>query len=215
MFQHEGHWFPDGIKPTTAPHAIKRRDAAFQQMARYFPNISDRRVCVTAGGMTGLWPLHYLKYSFEVVYTFEPAPHVWECFERNCRDQMRDGSIRAVNAALGDARGVMGIRPNSVGSSYLEPAGAASDLALVSLHRLDDLDLKRVDWLQYDLEGFELKALRGSEQTLRRCRPRVQLEVRDLGRRYGETPDDLHDFMRGLGYTRYADIVGGDELWIP
>jgi FkbM family methyltransferase len=67
--------------------------------------------------------------------------------------------------------------------------------ARVETVRVDDLGLERLDFLKLDVEGAELAALQGAEETLRRFRPKLAIAA------YHD-PDDLVDlpaFVDGLG----------------
>ncbi len=79
----------------------------------------------------------------------------------------------------------------------------------VALTTLDlfarDQNLSRLDFIKADIEGWELRALVGGEQTLRRFQPALFLEVdaRFLPRA-GDTPRALFDWLAGLGYDAFA-----------
>lgn len=57
--------------------------------------------------------------------------------------------------------------------------------------------IERVDWIKMDIEGAELEALKGAEQTLRRWHPRVVVELHKQHIPMIET--DVINFMCGLG----------------
>ena len=62
---------------------------------------------------------------------------------------------------------------------------------------IDDLDLAVLDFIKLDVEGYELRALRGAEATLKRCRPVVMFEDKE---KYGEQNIRLaHEYIQSLG----------------
>lgn len=72
--------------------------------------------------------------------------------------------------------------------------------------RLDDLLWQRnirPDVITIDVEGAELRVLRGAEQMLRLARPIVYCSVHGDFMRdtYHQDEQELHDFMRSMGYT--------------
>lgn len=82
--------------------------------------------------------------------------------------------------------------------------GGATHLE-VALRTLDGLlateGLDRLDFLKVDVEGAELRVLRGAEATVQRHRPVVQLEIeRRFTRRYGTTPEAVWRWLRERGY---------------
>ncbi len=77
---------------------------------------------------------------------------------------------------------------------------------LVALATLDAvvaaLGLDRVDFIKADIEGWELRMLQGSADTLRRLRPCLLLELTgDHLARAGDCLDDAFAFLEELGYA--------------
>lgn len=58
---------------------------------------------------------------------------------------------------------------------------------------VNELGLKRVDWIKMDIEGGEIEALRGAQQTLELLSPVLFIEVH-------ETMEPLKHFLTKSGY---------------
>ena len=69
--------------------------------------------------------------------------------------------------------------------------------------------------LTMDTEGSELLILRGAEDTLRRHKPKLFISIHpDLGERdYGVKPQQVHDFLTGLGYSGEYLATDHEEHW--
>ena len=85
---------------------------------------------------------------------------------------------------------------------------------LVALTTLDTvvaaLGLDRVDFIKADIEGWELRLLHGSTETLRRFRPYLMLELTaDHLARAGDRLDDAFAFLEGLDYAALEFAPGG------
>ena len=78
---------------------------------------------------------------------------------------------------------------------------------------LDELKIADVDLIALDLEGYELHALKGAEQTIKRCGPMIQCEVRGDEEKYGYTERDVHGFLGGLGYREVSRQPGPDAVF--
>lgn len=64
-------------------------------------------------------------------------------------------------------------------------------------------DIARVDWIKMDIEGAELDALRGAEQTIRRFKPKILIENHIFHRPTMER--DVASFLVGLGIGYVCD----------
>jgi FkbM family methyltransferase len=84
--------------------------------------------------------------------------------------------------------------------------------------------LSRLDFIKADIEGWELRALKGGEATLRRFLPALYLEVDEaLMQRAGDTPDGLFNWLAAIGYRAFttpamqpvtAHAGAGDYLFV-
>jgi FkbM family methyltransferase len=83
-------------------------------------------------------------------------------------------------------------------------------------------DLPRIDYIKCDIEGFEFTVLSNMKEIIRRCRPKVQVEV------WGENEASLLAMFAELGYSPYklkdkqlilqdgtTPAIGGDYLFVP
>jgi FkbM family methyltransferase len=132
------------------------------------------------------------------VWSFEVYLPALQCLFFNTE---RFPQVHVVPAALSDQRGAVTLRADHlIGSNthVRETVGASEGIPSVTL---DSFVFDRLDFIKLDLEGYELKALRGAEQTLRRHRPIVVAESGVQLERYGDSHEDLMAFMAALGYT--------------
>jgi len=151
-------------------------------------------VAVDAGACIGDHTIACLRAVGEngIVYAFEPNPLAFECLKYNCP------KAKNFNAGLSDKSGKMGIviEPNA-GGSWLRQ----SDVPSIEVMPLDSLNLDRLHWFKIDVEGMEVALLRGAEQTIRRCRPILLVELNDgTLARNGETKQSLIRLMEAMNY---------------
>lgn len=167
-----------------------------------------RKVAVQAGGNLGLFPKR-LAEEFAMVYTFEPDAELFACLEHNAPEP----NIVPVRAALGDSNDPVALacrrRDESNRSVHegLTHVAGAGDIPQV---RLDELDLHAVDLIYLDIEGYELHALKGAEQTILRYRPTIALEVNGNSKHYGATKHDVRAWVEERGYKKRARLHGDD-----
>ena len=157
----------------------------------------QRRVVVQAGGCSGLWPVA-LAQHFERVYTFEPAPHNFECLRQNIA---RVPNIKAFNCALGDRPRRAALAREKPQAGMWEVTEAHGDTSVV---RLDDvLGGSVIDALVLDVEGSELAAWTGAERLVVLHRPLMWFE-------FNRNVAALDAWLVERGYSRPKAGIGRD-----
>lgn len=185
------------------------------------PLCRERRVAVQAGGNLGLYPKR-LAEMFELVLTFEPAVDLFPLLVMNAQER----NILRYQAALGCKPEMVGLsrvrrdgaRAGTVGHEGLTHINGSGQIPTL---RLDDFHLPTVDLLCLDVEGWELYALQGAVETIRRCRPVLCVEVNKQLAHVGLTPEQVRGYIRDeLGYTFARRLDEGkykasDEVYVP
>jgi len=141
------------------------------------------------------------------VIGFEPDPVNFDRCQSNVeRNDLKN--IQVYSLALGDHPGSvpMEVRtPSNRGGNRIAP-GVTTAGKMVEVMRLDDFlsthPLDRVDLIKMDVEGFEVRVLRGAEKTLRLFKPTLFIEVDDNNLRdQGDSASLLVRFLEQLGYA--------------
>ena len=166
----------------------------------------QKRVCVQAGGNGGLWP-DRLAGIFEIVYTFEPDPILFRCLVQNNPHE----NVIFTQAALGHEAGFISVDrwmgPINPGANRVKGGGAIPMLAI------DRMELQILDLLQLDIEGAELMALQGAEETIKRTKPVISIELRDHSGHFGTTDETIRQWLRDRGYEQDRRM-NSDEFWV-
>jgi FkbM family methyltransferase len=79
----------------------------------------------------------------------------------------------------------------------------------IEMTRLDQYaqPLGRIDFVKCDVEGAELLVLRGAQSTLRRCRPKIFLEIDERWvHSFGWTKTDVLRYLREIGYSCFYGV---------
>ena len=206
MIQHQGIYLPDGenhlqgwmtangeIVDGRGTYQIKKLRAAISYCTSF-------RGAIDVGAHVGTWSMQLAK-RFAHVYAFEPMATHRECFALN----VDAPNVTLYPVALGEraARVAMHTNPTSSGDTWVSGAGD------VQMYALDSLELAEVDFVKLDCEGYELFALRGGEQMLKRWRPVVIVEQKPLrAQKFGLPETGAVDYLQGLGYTLAAEMAG-------
>jgi len=150
------------------------------------------------------------------VIAFEPIDAIANEFQANAeRNQLKQISIArtGLSDVAGDrvpiyvscGQGSPGDDHNGLGSLY----GAATGTPPLQYIETTTLDawldrhpVDRVDLIKIDIEGAELPCLKGAQQTLRRFKPAIIVEIQDTTAiTAGYRATDILEHLSGLGYT--------------
>ena len=137
----------------------------------YLAASRERNIVVQAGGNCGLYPRLFAKY-FKTVYTFEPDPLNFHCLVNNCQLN----NIVKINGALGANNDMVRIRHsgfNNVGCHTIVKEGGE---CLVPQFTIDQLNLPACDFIQLDVEGYEINVLHGAAKTIEKYKPGISCE---------------------------------------
>jgi FkbM family methyltransferase len=192
------------------------------------PFVKERRLVIQAGGNLGYWPRMLVeKYGFERVVTFEPDEVNFRCLTENVPDL--GIRVAAMNYALGVKSGTADwcrASEHKPGWHKIAPHGVRTKYVSgkVPVGTVDEHEYVACDLIALDVEGSELEALKGAEQTIARCRPVVLFE--DMGRSrfegfrkrstvaYGNPPGAVQRWLAERGY-RCVATCKNDEIHAP
>jgi FkbM family methyltransferase len=158
--------------------------------------VSKWDLAVDGGAFVGVWSLELSKH-FNEVFAFEPSHDTFECLEHNLANT---NNVLCLNSALGEDNGTISLEQDerwdgNTGGRYV----VSGDDCLIG--RLDDYHLPTLDFIKLDVEGHELYALKGAEETLRKYKPIVLVEQKArLEQRQGVEKNMVGDYLKTLGY---------------
>ena len=182
--------------------------SSIDEVMRY---VNGCAVVVQAGGNLGIFPKR-LAELFHVVYTFEPDQELFVKMTKNAPE----ANIIRFQAALGSKRELIGTsRVRRDGKTNIhEGITHVSGPGVVPTLLIDDLNLPACDLVYLDLEGYEPYALMGAEQTLRRCRPVLAVEINKSAGFMGFTKDSVRRMITSMGYE-FKIKIRSDEVFVP
>ena len=176
----------------------------------------DKNVMIQAGGNVGVYAWQYAQ-MFDSVYTFEPEDLNFYCLERNIADQK---NIKATKAFLGKQSGTAGIKnhandkavartdkyPDGRPTEYNTGAYEINGIGEIPVIDIDSMNLPQCDLIHLDIEGSELDALKGAENTIKQHKPILCLE-------WFYNTDILKDVLDDWGYEEIAMAMGSDKIF--
>jgi len=131
---------------------------------------------IDIGANTGMWTKYLSDKGFSVI-AFEPNPRTSTILQRKFGKKQH---VLILNYALADRNGVgrLHLHHSSPHDSLeLKAKDYTGTSILVSIRRLDDFQFQHIGLIKIDTEGYEVPILLGSQDTIKRCRPRLIIEV--------------------------------------
>jgi FkbM family methyltransferase len=167
---------------------------------------------VDVGANLGLYSMLFARSVGPAgrVIAFEPDPDLFSLLRASC-EANSIANVEAHNIALGASPGRMLLsRPtlnsgdNHLGGANGSALGRPLEVEVAALDAL--MGGLRPDLVKVDVQGWELKVLRGMESLLRETEGvGIYLEVcPHLLRRAGDGPEELFDYLRSLGFGVYS-----------
>lgn len=163
--------------------------------------VKDWSLAIDGGAHRGIFT-RKLAARFKTVAAFEPVRENFISLpEQDC----------VVNylAALGARVGTVLMNPGHENTGQWHIAQEWGDTILLPL---DALNIGSLGFFKLDVEGYELAALKGADETLRAFKPVVMIEENGLCRRYGVEPGESQRFLSDMGYT-LVQSIGRDLIF--
>lgn len=151
------------------------RDYQVRLKEQYFEDFMayNKEVFVDAGGYDGDTTEEFINRhpNYKSVYLFEPS-HKNISAARQRLSGRRDIVFRSVG--LSDTSGTLYFNADA-GSASAVTNGVGESITVVALD--DELRDKKISFIKMDLEGWEMNALRGAEQTIIKNKPKLAIAV--------------------------------------
>lgn len=196
-----GLWWPDHDQLPGRVHAYLQ--AHLTDMDAAIGRCGRKRVCLQAGGHVGLWPLRLAEH-FDRVITFEAERALYRCLKQNIAGRR---NITAHHQALGSEAGEVRLLPHEQSGSWAVSRDGHADCTVAQV-TVDSLQLPVLDALILDVERYEPQVLAGARETLKRCRPVVQVEL------LAGTKSRAHADLEAMGY-RLVERISRDGVYLP
>jgi FkbM family methyltransferase len=174
-------WAPKGSK-FILPFNLAEEAVGLYGRGGQFVRPGD--VVLDCGANVGTFARFALDAGARLVVAIEPAPDNLACLRRNFAEEIGKGRVIVVAKGVWDREDFLDLMVdelNQAADSFVIQREGAKPVARVPLTKIDtlvdELKLDRVDFVKMDIEGAEVKAVRGMRETIRRFRPRLSLSA--------------------------------------
>lgn len=167
--------------------------------------VVHRGHAVDVGANVGLWT-RLMEVYFSRVTAIEPVALHRQCMALNCHGKAK---VLAFAAGSEDATVRMVVPNGHTSGAHVGDYGEA-----VTMKPIDRMRIGAVDFMKFDVEGFEYDAILGAEKTIKRCKPVLVVEQKpDNAERYGRGQRDAVKLLTRWG-MREVENIGGDHIMV-
>jgi FkbM family methyltransferase len=215
-------------KDPTKPHLVFQRGNGIYQVnnLKYLRSlVPNARRIVDVGANVGTNTIEYATWA-QAVESFECNRLNFEMLEHNLwQNKFSDTGpswyedkpltvhserVTCYHAALMHQTGNAFVNHRHQGLSDFVSFGSGDEP--VPTATIDSYNWTDVDAIKMDTEGTEWLVVQGADQTIRKCRPVVQIEMWGWEKRHGLNNQDMLDYFKSLNY-RQTDVRGQALPW--
>ena len=189
-------------------------------LQKFLKRIDNETVFYDIGSHIGFYTLIAAGYKNtpNFIYCWEPDPSNLSRLKENIElNQFKE--IIPFQVALGSKNHVADLSIESKISGYSSPSLARKGSKSISVQvvRGDDLVSEKKIYLpsimKIDVEGYEFEVIKGLEETIRKAKPIIFLEIHPtLLRNLGRVKDDVINLLEEMNYkTVHSSIRGKQE----
>jgi len=193
-----------------------RKQPNFEKIL-YLKSVNKGDVVFDVGANCGYFTSLFSKLVsfYGEVHAFEPVPETYSLLSKNT---LKMNNVRPNNLAIGESRGKAIISydlNDSEKATLIHSSTSKEKHAEVNVISLDDYvqenNIRKIDFVKCDVEGFELNALKGMKKTLAMHVPQLSIEVTLKDHQKLE----LINLLENLGYNKFRKIDRGFPYYEP
>ena len=186
----------------------------FKPFLSTMKQINKKNVALDIGAHVGIWSKRLAK-EFTKVIAFEPIPQHIECWKANMvernvvlnkvaiSDKVGTATMKYINYFTGMSTLHYNAEEMEIEFKKLTKEKVIQEPINVSVetNTIDSYDFNNVDFIKMDVEGHELEALKGAENTIRKFKPPIYIEI---------VNKNAYIFLTHLDYRQKEDF-GNDH----
>lgn len=198
MKQVKGWWLPD--TDTDFDRWILDGEYQKQQRDAILKFVNKNGNAIDIGAHVGFW-LRDMCKQFKYVYAFEPIEEVRQCLAKNVGAE----NYSTYSFGLGSKNDVIKVNynPAETGNTYASEEGNQT----ITIRKLDDMNLPKIDYIKVDTEGFEIEVLKGGENMIKEYKPFIHVEVKErILKKQGISSNDVNDYLNSINYKEVFKI---------
>lgn len=174
------------------------------------PYVKNKNIMIQAGGNCGFILSKFIEH-FNIIYTFEPDPINFYCLNQN----VTSPNVIKMQCCIGNTptpvttqQLIRPDKPHDIGGVHISGTGYTPTIVI------DNLNLPGCDLIQLDVEGYELNALLGAVETIKKYKPVLCIEFCEKWlNRYNADSDKILGLLNDLNYF-HIETYGVDKIFV-
>ena len=154
------------------------------------------RTALDIGAWCGTWAVAMSRYC-KNIHAFEPDSTHFECLTRNVGPHVH---IDPKMIAVGDNNDTVSLTKDD-----FTQARRIDGKGDIQLHTIDSFNFKNVDLIKIDVEGYEMRVLKGAEKTLNTCQF-LMIELNNNSKKYQSSNIEIEQYLSQTGFRILIDI---------
>jgi|GEM_PF-1337485 len=222
LFQNKvAFWFPNGVQ--IDEELWGEYLSVFWDSPSNFHNYFSRShkiekgdVVIDCGACEGFFTSHALQQGASKIFAIEPNPLMIECLRKTFKKEILYGQVELLSCALGDSEKGVFLSCDSKNPFSGKVSSSGFSIQQKTLDSLFlPLNLKAINFIKMDLEGFESLALIGGQALIRHFSPRLSITTYHFERDYQKTLDLILKLGYGTIKPRGVTTRGGSLAFRP
>lgn len=178
------------------------RDAEWHIINAYVKSTKRSKNFIDIGGHIGTMSIPFSKI-YDHVYTFEPVDTNYNFLSENIRINNID-NISSFNMAISDSEfKIKMVRHDDHNTGCYQMVN--DNNGQITCKTLDSFKLNDVDFIKIDVQGGEIKVLKGAMNTIRKYKPFLMIEADEKDTDYTCSKTSIIDMLTPEGYHIYHD----------
>lgn len=154
------------------------------------------RTVLDIGAWCGTWSIAMSPYC-KRIHAFEPDSTHFVCLSKNVGPHVH---IDPKMIAVGDNNDMVSLTNDDfTQAKRIEGSGN------IRLHTIDSFNFADVDLIKIDVEGYEMRVLKGAENTLKRCQF-LMIELNNNSKKYQSSNIEIEQYLEQMGFRTLINI---------
>ncbi len=155
--------------------------------------ISDD-IIIDVGAYAGDTALYFSQFIGKtgIIYAFEPLEENYNLLEKNIKSNALEGKIVPIKKGIGNSNDPISMAGSDAGAFINYEANVGFKIDMVTIDKfVKDYNVNKINFIKMDIEGSELVAIKGAENTIKKFKPKLAISIYHRGKDIIDIPEYL------------------------